>query len=188
MTLKDFLVKAGDIVREDRCCLAQQQLLLLNHQAAAEAATAYATNVKMVGGNVALMGQGGLGGGLALGGTMGNGGLGIGLGGVGGLGAGLGGAFGPSALAMGAGSPASPLSSDGVGPSHLDNPTISPVPYGLDGGMRGRKRGLDGPVEKVVERRQRRMIKNRESAARSQARKQVDIFCILLLNAWIWPA
>ncbi|RDX71003.1 Protein ABSCISIC ACID-INSENSITIVE 5, partial [Mucuna pruriens] len=38
--------------------------------------------------------------------------------------------------------------------------------------MRSRKRMVDGPVEKVVERRQRRMIKNRESAARSRARKQ----------------
>ena len=41
----------------------------------------------------------------------------------------------------------------------------------------GRKRGAalveDGVVEKTVERRQKRMIKNRESAARSRARKQV---------------
>jgi hypothetical protein len=37
----------------------------------------------------------------------------------------------------------------------------------------GRKRCSEAPVEKVIERRQRRMIKNRESAARSRARKQV---------------
>ena len=38
----------------------------------------------------------------------------------------------------------------------------------------GRKRGATGEVvEKTVERRQKRMIKNRESAARSRARKQV---------------
>ncbi|XP_054788848.1 protein ABSCISIC ACID-INSENSITIVE 5 [Prosopis cineraria] len=45
--------------------------------------------------------------------------------------------------------------------------------YGMEMGMvRGRKRIMEGPVEKLVERRQRRMIKNRESAARSRARKQ----------------
>lgn len=48
--------------------------------------------------------------------------------------------------------------------------SLSPVPYVLSGEMRGRK--SNGAVEKVVERRQRRMIKNRESAARSRARKQ----------------
>lgn len=36
----------------------------------------------------------------------------------------------------------------------------------------GRKRSASGVVEKTVERRQKRMIKNRESAARSRARKQ----------------
>lgn len=39
----------------------------------------------------------------------------------------------------------------------------------------GKKRIIDGPPEVVVERRQRRMIKNRESAARSRARKQVSL-------------
>ncbi|XVF19720.1 hypothetical protein REPUB_Repub11eG0135200 [Reevesia pubescens] len=38
--------------------------------------------------------------------------------------------------------------------------------------LQNRKRIIDGPPEVVVERRQRRMIKNRESAARSRARKQ----------------
>ncbi|KAL3697380.1 hypothetical protein R1sor_011456 [Riccia sorocarpa] len=64
-------------------------------------------------------------------------------------------------------SPASPLSDGRNG--------LSPSPvgaYGHDGAMRGRRKGGDGPHEKVVERRQRRMIKNRESAARSRARKQ----------------
>ncbi|PIA28282.1 hypothetical protein AQUCO_07200142v1 [Aquilegia coerulea] len=75
--------------------------------------------------------------------------------------------------AMGNGSPASPVSSDGMCTNPVDN-TNSVAQYGMDmgGGTRGRKRIIDGPVEKVVERRQRRMIKNRESAARSRARKQ----------------
>ncbi|XP_006354876.1 ABRE binding factor isoform X1 [Solanum tuberosum] len=60
-------------------------------------------------------------------------------------------------------------SSDGLGKSNGDTPSVSPVPYVFNGGLRGRKYST---VEKVVERRQRRMIKNRESAARSRARKQ----------------
>ncbi|KAL1541380.1 cell division protein FtsZ 2-2, chloroplastic-like [Salvia divinorum] len=64
---------------------------------------------------------------------------------------------------LGMGSPVSPLS-DGMGASQVEG--------GADGMSGGRRRALDRPVEKVVERRQRRMIKNRESAARSRARKQ----------------
>ncbi|KAG6540989.1 hypothetical protein Mapa_017659 [Marchantia paleacea] len=69
-------------------------------------------------------------------------------------------------------SPTSPMS-DGVGHSHGNGLSLSPAGnYGVDGAMRGRRKGGDGPQEKTVERRQRRMIKNRESAARSRARKQ----------------
>ncbi|CAH9091420.1 unnamed protein product [Cuscuta europaea] len=65
------------------------------------------------------------------------------------------------------GSPAA--SSDGLTRSNGDMSSVSPVPYTLNGSLRGRK---NSALEKVVERRQRRMIKNRESAARSRARKQ----------------
>ncbi|GFQ02289.1 abscisic acid-insensitive 5-like protein 5 [Phtheirospermum japonicum] len=65
------------------------------------------------------------------------------------------------------GSPA--VSSDGLTKSNGDTSPVSPVPYVFNGGSRGRR---SAALEKVVERRQRRMIKNRESAARSRARKQ----------------
>lgn len=49
-----------------------------------------------------------------------------------------------------------------------------------------RNRIIDGPPEVVVERRQRRMLKNRESAARSRARRQVlwssYIICSVILQ------
>uniref|UniRef100_A0A0D6QWI0 BZIP domain-containing protein n=1 Tax=Araucaria cunninghamii TaxID=56994 RepID=A0A0D6QWI0_ARACU len=153
-----------------RTAIAQQQQqhhhhqLLQQHQQqqhVADPAAAVYASVKRQG-NGALMGS-------ALGGPLGLSPTGIGNGLQGGLGVGLAG-LGATALTIGAGSPANQLSSDGVGTSHGENSTVSSMQYGLNGDLRGRKRG--GPVEKVIERRQRRMIKNRESAARSRARKQ----------------
>jgi ABA responsive element binding factor len=80
----------------------------------------------------------------------------------------VGGDIGGSNMALTAGSSLSP-DSDGV----QNGLYISPMQYGMQFPLQGRKRGLDSrPAEKIVERRQRRMIKNRESAARSRARKQ----------------
>ncbi|RAL53592.1 hypothetical protein DM860_012207 [Cuscuta australis] len=78
-----------------------------------------------------------------------------------------GGGMGMACLGAG-GSP--PGSSDGLTRSNGDTSSVSPIPYAaLNESLRGRK---STALEKVVERRQRRMIKNRESAARSRARKQ----------------
>jgi ABA responsive element binding factor len=73
--------------------------------------------------------------------------------------------------AMTVAAPTTPVVLNGFGKVEAgDLSSLSPVPYPFDSALRVRK----GPtVEKVVERRQRRMIKNRESAARSRARKQV---------------
>ncbi|XP_015934248.1 bZIP transcription factor 23 [Arachis duranensis] len=76
----------------------------------------------------------------------------------------------PGPVHVATGSPASQISNDKMAKSNGDTSSVSPVPYVFNGGLRGRKSG--GAVEKVIERRQRRMIKNRESAARSRARKQ----------------
>jgi ABA responsive element binding factor len=70
-------------------------------------------------------------------------------------------------------SPVRPVTSNGFGKMEggdLPSLSPSPLPYVFNGGLRGRK---PSATEKVAQRRQRRMIKNRESAARSRQRKQV---------------
>ncbi|KAL2345221.1 hypothetical protein Fmac_006506 [Flemingia macrophylla] len=171
MTLEDFLVKAG-VVREP--CLPPPPVTThshhLHHQQrqqhyannnAATAAAAMGPSFVVAPGYQAGAGEGSYvgngnrdGGGGGYQGCFGGGAYGVGVG----VGVGMG---------MAGPGPVSPAnSSDGLGNENCGQ-------FGLDmGGLRGRKRVVDGPVEKVVERRQRRMIKNRESAARSRARKQ----------------
>ncbi|XP_031282300.1 bZIP transcription factor TRAB1-like [Pistacia vera] len=72
--------------------------------------------------------------------------------------------LGTGGVTVATGSPASQVSPDVIAKSSAES--LSPVPYVIGRGRRG------SALEKVVERRHRRMIKNRESAARSRARKQ----------------
>ncbi|XVE94906.1 hypothetical protein REPUB_Repub02eG0050000 [Reevesia pubescens] len=106
-------------------------------------------------GSIAGIGDQGLSNGFIHGGALQGGGMGM---------VGLGGPVG-----VATGSPANQLSANGIGKSSVDTSSVSPVPYVFNGSLRGRK---SSAVEKVVERRHKRMIKNRESAARSRARKQ----------------
>ncbi|GAY54894.1 hypothetical protein CUMW_160290 [Citrus unshiu] len=74
--------------------------------------------------------------------------------------------LGAGGVTLATGSQVAQVSPDMIAKSTADVSSPSPVPYVFG---RGRK---SGALEKVVERRHRRMIKNRESAARSRARKQ----------------
>ncbi|CAA2960169.1 ABSCISIC ACID-INSENSITIVE 5 7 [Olea europaea subsp. europaea] len=67
-------------------------------------------------------------------------------------------------------SPGNLLTSDTIAKSDVDTYSLSPSPYPLREGGRGRRSSTS--LEKVVERRRKRMMKNKESAARSRARKQ----------------
>nr|QEO33304.1 bZIP72 transcription factor [Zea mays] len=78
-------------------------------------------------------------------------------------------AAGMGGSAMAVQTAVSQLDSVGKGYSDLSSLT-EPQTFSFERMIRGRRHG--GGVEKVVERRRRRMIKNRESAARSRARKQ----------------
>lgn len=77
--------------------------------------------------------------------------------------------LGAGGVTLATGSQVAQVSPDMITKSTADVSSPSPVPYVFG---RGRK---SGALEKVVERRHRRMIKNRESAARSRARKQVSV-------------
>ncbi|KAK4795150.1 hypothetical protein SAY86_013144 [Trapa natans] len=77
---------------------------------------------------------------------------------------------GPVSAGFVNGLPANPVSSEVMERNSGDTSSAPPVPYMFNGGVKGRKG--NSALDKVVDRRQRRMIKNRESAARSRARKQ----------------
>ncbi|KAJ4822875.1 hypothetical protein Tsubulata_036096 [Turnera subulata] len=194
MTLEDFLIKAG-VVREQQNGAAaatqpvptqqQQYGLYQGNNSNTAVGTGFVTRPMM---GIAAGGSGGGGGSVAyqgmpqgagpIGGESSgrNGGYQAPAAGVvqgsvyGGRSVGDGGGYVPAAGGgMALVGPVSPVSSEGM----VGGIDSAGNQFGMDiSGLRGRKRIIDGPVEKVVERRQRRMIKNRESAARSRARKQ----------------
>ncbi|RWW82274.1 hypothetical protein BHE74_00009272 [Ensete ventricosum] len=172
MTLEDFLIKAG-VVREGygggppgEPSPHQQPVVPPPAPAAQQYGMAGFGHVVGMAGYVDEQGLGPAAG-------VGNGGYSVGNGFGGRVGNGY--AAAAAAAAATVGSPPSPVSSEGIGGGQVDNTVAGYVADGPRVG--GRKRPTDGAaVDKVVERRQRRMIKNRESAARSRARKQVRTY------------
>ncbi|KAJ7556222.1 hypothetical protein O6H91_05G074900 [Diphasiastrum complanatum] len=148
----------------------QHQPHRLQQQMAADTA-AYLDVAKRMGSGGAV--AGGLGE-IRLGNSIGGGIAGA----IGSLGGGLAGTnlrSGFGVLALGSGSSSSP-GSDAAGQNARNGFGLSVIGnYGIDGPARARKKESELFVQKVIERRQRRMIKNRESAARSRARKQAYI-------------
>uniref|UniRef100_A0A0D9X8T6 BZIP domain-containing protein n=1 Tax=Leersia perrieri TaxID=77586 RepID=A0A0D9X8T6_9ORYZ len=163
MTLEEFLVRAG-VVRENPAAAAAMVA------AAAAAPPVAPRSIQTVNNSSIFFGNFGAANDGAGAGAMGFSPVGIGdptmgnglMSGVAGIG---GGAITVTSVDTSVGT----MDSAGKGEGDLSSP-MAPVPYPFESVIRGRRSG--GNVEKVVERRQRRMIKNRESAARSRARKQ----------------
>uniref|UniRef100_A0A0A9GL82 BZIP domain-containing protein n=1 Tax=Arundo donax TaxID=35708 RepID=A0A0A9GL82_ARUDO len=155
MTLEEFLVKAG-VVRENPAALPAPPVAPRPIQAVNNGSSIFFGNFGGANDTAA--------------GAMGFAPVGIGDQAMGnGMMPGVAGMAGPAVTVSQVDTAVAQLDSVGKGNGDLSSP-MAPVPYSFEGVIRGRRSGAG--VEKVVERRQRRMIKNRESAARSRARKQ----------------
>lgn len=73
----------------------------------------------------------------------------------------------------------------------LEGPMVGGYASGIDGRIvgvgRGKRRAVvEEPVDKATQQKQRRMIKNRESAARSRERKQVNDFILYPNSSFVY--
>ncbi|CAO2169376.1 unnamed protein product [Urochloa humidicola] len=165
MTLEEFLVRAG-VVRDNpaAAAMAAAAAVPVAQPVAPQPIQAVSNGASIFFGNFGAAGD-------AAAGAMGFAPVGIGdhAMGNGGLMPGVAGMAGAAVTVSPVDTSVAQLDSVGKGNGDLSSP-MAPVPYQFEGVIRGRRSGAG--VEKVVERRQRRMIKNRESAARSRARKQ----------------